>query len=58
MFEHKIVSVSARTVGGVVEKVQEELDHMSADGWELVAATEQAPTSLHVRLYFKRPDRA
>lgn len=55
MFQHKIISVSAMTVGGVVNKAQEELDRMSDEGWELVAATEQAPTSLSLRLYFKRP---
>jgi len=54
MFEHKIVSVRAKTLGGVVENVQKELDRMGSDGWELVAANEQAPTSLSVRLYFKR----
>jgi hypothetical protein len=55
MFEHRIISVRGKTLGGVVEKAQEELDRMSADGWELVAATEQAPTSLSVRLFFKKP---
>lgn len=55
MFEHKIVSVSAMSLNGVVTKAQKELDRMGAEGWELVAATEQAPTSLSVRLFFKRP---
>lgn len=54
MFEHRIVSVSARTVNGVVEEAQRALDDMSRDGWELVAATEQAPTSLSLRLFFKK----
>ena len=55
MFEHTVIEVGGLSKGSVVKKVQAELDTRSAEGWELVTVTEQAPTTLSVRLFFKRP---
>ncbi|WP_368562150.1 DUF4177 domain-containing protein [Pseudoxanthomonas sp. UTMC 1351] len=52
-WSHKVIEVSYKLFGGKLnDRVQEELDKMGAQGWELVSATSGHDYS--VRLFFKR----
>ncbi|MEJ1096578.1 MULTISPECIES: DUF4177 domain-containing protein [unclassified Pseudoxanthomonas] len=52
-WSHKVIEVSYKLFGGKLnDRVQEELDKMGSQGWELVSATSGHDYS--VRLFFKR----
>lgn len=52
-WSHKVVEVPYKFFAGSLnDRVQQELDKMGAQGWELVSATSNHDYS--VRLFFKR----
>lgn len=54
-WQHKVFEVSVKMFGGKTSQhVQEELDKLSLQGWELVAVTQHSALE-PVRLYLKRP---
>lgn len=55
-FNHQVVEVPYRLFGGkFTDRIQEELDRMTAQGWELVS-TLSTQNDLVVRLFFKKPN--
>lgn len=53
-FQHKVVEVPASLFGGKLSRrLQEALDKLGAQGWELVAVT-QASSLDAVRLFLKK----
>lgn len=52
-FEHTMVEV--RMSMSTAETVNARLAELSADGWELVAVTQDDTASFLIRMYFKRP---
>lgn len=53
-WNHKVVEIPYKVFGGkLTERVQQELDKMSGQGWELVSVSESGLDHT-VRLFFKR----
>jgi len=53
-WSHKIVEVPFSLFGSKLsEKIQQELDKLGAQGWELVAVNQTSAADV-VRLYFKK----
>lgn len=52
-WSHKVIEVPYKLFGGLTDRIQDELDKMGNQGWELVSV---AISSLDhsVRLFFKR----
>jgi len=55
-WSHKVVEIQYRMFGDkFTDRVQQELDKMGAQGWELVS-TLSAHHDFAVRLFFKKPN--
>lgn len=53
-WQYKVVEIEFRMFGGKLsERVQEELDRLGPQGWELVSVVQAAPAD-KLRMYLKR----
>jgi len=53
-WSYQVVEVKPRFLGSVLEPVQERLNQLGLQGWELVAAIQPQPFR-PVQLYLKKP---
>jgi len=52
-WDHKVVEVQHRLFGNLTERLQEELDRLGLQGWELVSVVQAGPLD-NIRLYLKK----
>lgn len=55
-FSYKVIEFEIKLFGGnLTQRVQEELDRLGPQGWELVSVTHAAPVDA-LRLFLKKAD--